>query len=188
MLWCGARVAQGNGLQIHKVVSSNLTHTSIQCFYSSTEERRSSKPYVVGSSPARSTMKLKERQLMTLCAAALLAASLMSSPTAVNGSYATSQPLCVAENSRVVTASWYKHGKTTANGEHFNPEGLTAAHKKLPFGTILLLTHEDKSVIVRINDRGPFIKGREIDLSKGAAEALGCIEKGVCDVQMTIMY
>ena len=125
---------------------------------------------------------------MKRIAALLLMASLMSSPTAVNGSYASSQPLCVAENSRVVTASWYKHGKTTANGEHFNPDGLTAAHKKLPFGTILLLTYEDKSVIVRINDRGPFIKGREIDLSKGAAKALGCIEKGVCDVQMTILF
>ena len=125
---------------------------------------------------------------MKLCAAALLAASLMSSPTTVNGSYATFQPSCYAESGRVVTASWYKHGKTTANGEHFNPNGLTAAHKKLPFGTILLLTYEDKSVIVRINDRGPFIKGREIDLSKGAAKALGCIEKGVCDVQMTILF
>jgi rare lipoprotein A len=126
---------------------------------------------------------------MKLFAATLLAASLMSSPTSVNGSFATFMPFCrYVENGNVVKASWYKHGKVTANGEHFDPNGLTAAHKKLPFGTILLLTYEGKSVTVRINDRGPYIKGREIDLSKGAAEALGCIEKGVCDIQMQIMY
>jgi rare lipoprotein A len=123
---------------------------------------------------------------MKRIAALLLMASLMSSPTTVKD--ATFHPSCKAESGRVVKASWYKHGKVTANGEHFNPNGLTAAHKKLPFGTILLLTYEGKSVIVRINDRGPFIKGREIDLSKGAAKVLGCIEKGVCDVQMTILF
>jgi rare lipoprotein A len=123
-----------------------------------------------------------------IAAAAVLAASLMSSPTVVNGSYATFSPFCMTPSGRVVKASWYKYGTVTASGERFNPNGLTAAHKKLPFGTILLLTYEGKSVIVRINDRGPFIKGREIDLSKGAAKALGCIEKGVCDVQMTILY
>lgn len=126
---------------------------------------------------------------MKLIAAALLAASLMSSPTPVNGSFATFMPFCKhVENGKVVKASWYRHGEITANGERFDPNGLTAAHKKLPFGTILLLTYEGKSVTVRINDRGPFIKGREIDLSKGAAEALGCIEIGVCDVEMTVMY
>jgi rare lipoprotein A len=126
---------------------------------------------------------------MKLIAATLLAASLMSSPTPVNGSFATFMPFCEhVENGDVVKASWYRHGKVTANGERFDPNGLTAAHKKLPFGTILLLTYEGKTVTVRINDRGPYIKGREIDLSKGAAEALGCIEKGVCDIQMYIIY
>jgi rare lipoprotein A len=105
--------------------------------------------------------------------AAMLAMSLMSSP--------------VTADARTVLASWYKHGKVTANGERFNPDGLTAAHKKLPFGTILLLTYGTKSVIVRINDRGPFIKGRELDLSMGAAKALGCIDKGVCRINMTIL-
>ena len=105
--------------------------------------------------------------------AAMLAMSLMSSP--------------VTADARTVLASWYKHGTVTANGERFNPDGLTAAHKKLPFGTILLLTYGTKSVIVRINDRGPFIKGRELDLSMGAATALGCIDKGVCRINMTIL-
>ena len=75
-------------------------------------------------------------------------------------------------------ASWYGpgfHGKRTANGETFNTNALTAAHKTLPFGTQLRVTNErtGKSVVVRINDRGPYAHGRVIDLSKAAAEAVG---------------
>ena len=75
-------------------------------------------------------------------------------------------------------ASWYGpgfHGKRTANGETFNTNALTAAHKILPFGTQLRVTNErtGKSVVVRINDRGPYAHGRVIDLSKAAAEAVG---------------
>lgn len=103
----------------------------------------------------------------------MLVMSLMSSP--------------VTADARTVLASWYKYGTVTANGERFNPDGLTAAHKKFPFGTILLLTHGTRSTIVRINDRGPHIKGRELDLSKGAAEALGCIDMGTCRVNMKIV-
>lgn len=86
-----------------------------------------------------------------------------------------------------VWASWYKHGTRTANGERYNPYGLTVAHKTLPFGTILRLTRGDKSVIVRVNDRGPFIKGRTIDLSYGAAQELGCIKSGICKVKMIVL-
>jgi rare lipoprotein A len=81
-----------------------------------------------------------------------------------------------------MVATWYMHGSRTANGEKFNPDGMTAAHKTLPFGTMLRLTHGDKSVIVRINDRGPFIKGRDIDLARGAAKALHC--PGVCRLKV----
>ena len=75
-------------------------------------------------------------------------------------------------------ASWYGpgfHGKKTANGERFNTNDLTAAHKTLPFGTKVRVTNEQtgKSVVVRINDRGPYAHGRVIDLSKAAAEAVG---------------
>jgi rare lipoprotein A len=72
-------------------------------------------------------------------------------------------------------ASWYRHGKKTANGESFKPAGLSAAHRTLPFNTTVLVTNlkNHKSVKVRINDRGPFIKGRLIDLSQGAAKAIG---------------
>lgn len=89
----------------------------------------------------------------------------------------------------VMTASWYGprfHGKTTANGEQYNQMALTAAHKSLPFGTILQVTNlrNGKTVIVRINDRGPYIEGRELDLSKGSAVTLGMIGRGVIKVKV----
>lgn len=87
-----------------------------------------------------------------------------------------------------VHASWYGpgfHGKKTASGEIFNQNDMTAAHKTLPFGTIVKVTYKGKSVKVRINDRGPFIRGRTIDLSKAAAQKIGC--DGVCQVEMQVL-
>lgn len=71
-------------------------------------------------------------------------------------------------------------GRLTANGERFNPRAMTAAHKTLPFGSRVRVTHArtGKSVIVRINDRGPYIRGRTIDLSRAAAEEIGLIRAG----------
>lgn len=89
-----------------------------------------------------------------------------------------------------VHASWYGpgfHGKKTASGEIFNQNDMTAAHKTLPFGTIVLISYNGKSVKVRINDRGPFITGRTIDLSKAAAQKIGCIDAGVCMVEMKVL-
>ena len=90
----------------------------------------------------------------------------------------------------VMTASWYGprfHGKLTANGEQYDQMALTAAHKSLPFGTVLQVTNlkNGKSVIVRINDRGPFIEGRDLDLSKGTALNLGMIGRGVIKVKVS---
>lgn len=91
-------------------------------------------------------------------------------------------------------ASWYGprfHGRLTANGEIYDQMGFTAAHKSLPFGTLLRLTNQQnhKSIIVRINDRGPYIPGRKIDLSKKVAIELGAYEKGVIylDVEMVVL-
>ena len=86
-------------------------------------------------------------------------------------------------------ASYYQTGKTTANGEHFNPNGMTAAHKTLPFGTRLLVTNvaTGKSVVVRVNDRGPFIRGRVLDLARGAAAAIGMIPAGTASVRMALV-
>jgi rare lipoprotein A len=84
------------------------------------------------------------------------------------------------------SASWYALYSQTASGEQMNPAELTAAHRTLPFGTKLKVTNQKngKSVIVRINDRGPFIKGRVIDLSKAAANKLGFISSGVTNICM----
>jgi rare lipoprotein A len=88
-----------------------------------------------------------------------------------------------------MTASWYGrkfHGRKTANGEIYNQMAFTAAHKNLRFGTLLRVTNPDnnQSVIVRVNDRGPYIRGRELDLSKASASALGLVEKGVAKVRV----
>ena len=84
-----------------------------------------------------------------------------------------------------MVATWYECCKKTANGEKFNPNGHTAAHRTLPFGTKLKVTYKGRSVIVRINDRGPFVKGKHLDLARGAARAIGC--HGVCVVTVKKM-
>jgi rare lipoprotein A len=86
-------------------------------------------------------------------------------------------------------ASWYGHGARTASGARFNPNGMTAAHRTLPFGTRVLVSHRatGRSVQVTINDRGPFIRGRVIDLSRGAAQQLGIIQTGAAPVSLTVL-
>ncbi len=86
-------------------------------------------------------------------------------------------------------ASYYSCCKLTANGERFNKHGLTAAHRKLPFGTKLRVTNlrNGKSVIVRVNDRGPFIKSRVIDLSLGAARRIGLTKSGVAKIAFVVV-
>ena len=90
---------------------------------------------------------------------------------------------------RYVTASWYGkdfHGRPTSSGERYDMYGLTCAHKTLDFGTKLRVTNPDtqKSVEVIVNDRGPFIWGRDLDLSYGAAREIGVAEKGVGPVKI----
>ena len=91
-----------------------------------------------------------------------------------------------------VTASYYAedfHGKRTSNGERFNMNDYTCAHKSLPFNTILKVTNlaNGKSCEVRVNDRGPFVASREIDLSKAAAVKLGMIGSGTTKVKLEIV-
>jgi rare lipoprotein A len=90
---------------------------------------------------------------------------------------------------QVGMASYYKHGRKTANGERFNPNGFTAAHRSLKFGTRVRVTNlrNGRSVVVRINDRGPFVGGRIIDLAYGAAKAVGLHNSGVAKVQVAIL-
>jgi rare lipoprotein A len=89
-------------------------------------------------------------------------------------------------------ASWYGpgfHGRRTASGERFNAGDLTAAHRYLPFGTRVRVTNArtGRSVVVRINDRGPFSGGRVIDLSRGAAAAIGVFQSGVAPVLLEVL-
>ena len=92
-------------------------------------------------------------------------------------------------NRGTMKASWYGpkfHGRVTANGEIYDQMAFTAAHKSLRFGTLLKLTNKKngKSVIVRINDRGPYIPGRQLDVSKAVAMELGMIQKGVARLEI----
>ena len=86
-------------------------------------------------------------------------------------------------------AAYYAHPGRTANGEIFRPAEMTAAHRTLAFGTRVRVTntHNGRTVIVRINDRGPFTRGRIIDLSRGAAEVIGMTGRGIATVQLEVL-
>ena len=94
-----------------------------------------------------------------------------------------------APTAKVVHASYYGHEfawRLTASGERYNPDKLSAAHRTLPLGTRLKVTnlHNGRSVMVTVNDRGPYVKPRELDLSLGAARKLGMIRRGVARVRI----
>jgi rare lipoprotein A len=86
-------------------------------------------------------------------------------------------------------ASYYWEGKRVASGARFDPDGLSAAHPSLPFGTRLKVSDPKtgKSVVVTVNDRGPFVHGRVLDLSRGAARALGMESRGVNRVHAQVL-
>jgi rare lipoprotein A len=91
--------------------------------------------------------------------------------------------LSVPANAATCKASFYHEGQRTASGERFRPDGLTAAHWRYPFGTHLRVRYGGRSVVVRVNDRGPaHWTGRCIDLSRGAARVLGFLHAGVVTV------
>ncbi len=117
-----------------------------------------------------------------MTAKTLACAALLSGLGAVSVGTAEAGPLGRGK------ASWYGpgfHGRLTANGERFNTNAFTAAHKTLPFGTKVKVTNNrtGRSVVVRINDRGPFVHGRVIDLSKASARAIGI--SGVADISLS---
>jgi rare lipoprotein A len=122
--------------------------------------------------------------------AAAIGASLTS--MALMGALAT--PIRAGETRKhaVVRASWYGmkfHNRRTASGERFDQHGLTAAHRTLPFGTKIRVTNlrNGRTVLVQVNDRGPYFPGRELDLSYGAAQALRCVHAGVVPVRIEVL-
>ena len=110
-------------------------------------------------------------------------------PYSVRGT--TYTPAADAAYDRVGYATWYgpESGDQTANGERFRPDGITAAHTTLPLPTYVEVTALDtgRRIVVRINDRGPFARGRLIDLSRGAADELGVRAQGVAPVRVRVV-
>ena len=121
--------------------------------------------------------------LMTSIRTAAVIAAMIALGLTVDGTGAAAKMVTVGK------ASWYKMGKVTANGERYNPNGLTAAHRTLRFGTKVRVTNlrNGRKVVVRINDRGPFIRGRIIDLSLGAARKIGLTHAGVAKVKVEVL-
>ena len=121
----------------------------------------------------------------------LSSAAIAGTPAKNIGTISNREVVSVSRTDRGM-ASWYGpgfHGNRCANGEIYNQYGLSAAHRTLPFGTRVRVTNlnNNRSVVVRINDRGPFIRGRIIDLSKGAAREIGMISSGVAPVKVEVL-
>ena len=92
-----------------------------------------------------------------------------------------------AESAQTLGASWYGEelrGSLQANGKPFNPDATTCAHKTLPLGTRLLVKHEGRGVTCEVTDRGPFVAGRDLDLSRAAADSIGLTPKGHAEVEV----
>ena len=122
----------------------------------------------------------------------LLVSIVLAGACAERKPLSTSPASVELHHSETGLASWYgkaHQGKRTANGERFDMHALTAAHRTLPFGTIVRVTNlqSGKSVNVRINDRGPFRRDRIIDLSYEAAKALGVAARGTARVKITVI-
>lgn len=102
--------------------------------------------------------------------------------------FAQESPMPVIKGKASFYSDWFE-GRLTANGEYFSQEEFTAAHMTLPFGTWLEVTNLDnkKSIYLRINDRGPYVKGRIIDLSKAAAKAIGDLNQGIFNVEIRLV-
>jgi rare lipoprotein A len=129
---------------------------------------------------------------LTALVTTLALSTAVSATPSVNSSQPNVKQQLIAQS--VGKASFYGNepgegGPFTANGERYNSGGLTAAHRTLPFGTRVRVTSPNtgRSVVVRINDRGPFVGGRAIDLSIGAARAIGLTNSGVGTVRMEVL-
>jgi rare lipoprotein A len=132
------------------------------------------------------------RKLIMGCAVAALVALSPRTEARPPGAVSVIYPITVAPRQVTGIASWYGpdfQGNRTANGEVYDMNGLTAAHRLLPIGTRVKVTNllNQKSVTVRINDRGPAIRGRLIDISKGAARMIGLLGAGIGPVQLEIV-
>ena len=147
-------------------------------------------------SPSRCRCRIHLQIVAVAVAAATLAAcggpAVVSNPhpaPARTAKHIPSATKSAAKTSSYGVASFYKDDTETASGEKFDPDQLTAAHRTLPFGTRLRVTNVEtgRSVTVRINDRGPYIPGRSVDLSYSAADTIGMVERGVTKVKVEVV-
>ncbi|WP_076919223.1 septal ring lytic transglycosylase RlpA family protein [Pseudoalteromonas sp. SK18] len=127
---------------------------------------------------------MKQTKLVFISVLSVILTACSTAPNKIN-----SQQSDISERGK---ASFYAdkyHGRTTASGERFSQQAATAAHLKLPFGTRVNVTNiaNNKSVVVKINDRGPYIRGRIIDLSKAMFEKIADPKVGVIDVTVTVI-
>jgi rare lipoprotein A len=126
------------------------------------------------------------------CGVQVVPAERAAAPSHADVAVRAEQPQAPSRPSQVGTASYYgqwHHGRLTASGERFDLTGLTAAHRTLPFGTVARVTDvsSGRSVTVRITDRGPYLRGRVIDLSYAAAQQLGMVEAGLAKVRIEVL-
>jgi rare lipoprotein A len=166
---------------------------SISCARTSNVHIKASR--VNGGAPI--VLAVRAGNVIRFMAAALGAASLaacaQSSAVSERTELRTAdRPLATNSTRHVASpgvASFYTAGTVTASGEKFNTDGLTAAHPTLPFGTRLRVTNvaTGQSVTVRVNDRGPFIRGRIVDVSYSAAATLGMVGEGVAKVKLDVV-
>jgi len=115
--------------------------------------------------------------------------SVAKKPAATTPAVLNARPAAKAKSSSDGVASFYTEDEWTASGEKFNTHAMTAAHPTLPFGTRLRVTNvtNGRSVVVRINDRGPYVPGRVVDLSESAAESLRMVERGIVKVKLEVV-
>jgi rare lipoprotein A len=135
-------------------------------------------------------MEAQERRFIRLLLVSLFA--FLAIGCSVNLGRRGSSPDFFAGSNQTGVASYYHcslHGRRTANGERYDKNAFTAAHKYYPFGTLVRVTNlkNGASLVLRINDRGPFIKGRIIDVSKRAAHELGFVRDGITRVDVQII-
>ena len=155
--------------------------------------RRETRPTLFGLFLVSSPRQHNVVRLLAVFLTSAALAACAQSPTTTNKSELLSTgrhaSLATDKHAAGITsyglASYYSEGTQTASGEQYDPNALTAAHPNLPFGTKLRVTNvaTGRSVIVRVNDRGPFVPGRVVDVSSSAAAALGMVGQGTAEVQ-----
>ncbi len=149
---------------------------------SATTRSEMSGPPIVAAAKGNSEYRRDMGRMTNLAKAAWLATLLAF--VLISGAFGSNA------HAQTGAASFYKSGSLTANGEKFDPQGLTAAHRSLSFDTRVRVTSVDtgRSVVVRINDRGPFVSSRIIDLSFGAARVIDLHTSGVANVSMEVLH